>query len=231
MSKLFEVPADVRSDSGKGASRRLRREGLVPGIVYGGERDSASVQISHRILNRALAEESFYSSILELTIGDGRRQKVILRDLQRHPWKQEIMHIDFQRVSESELLRISVPLHFANEDVSPAGIQSGVVISHQVNEVEISCLPKDLPEFLEVNLEEMDVGDQIHLSDIELPEGVGIIALSHDDDTTVATAHHIAEVVEPTEEEELEAELGADEVPSAQQTDDAGDADKVEDED
>ena len=205
MSDMIEVPAEIRNASGKGASRRLRHEGLVPGILYGAGKDPVSLQLRQMYLLHALEEESFYTSILELTVGDGRRQRVILRDLQRHPFKPQIMHIDFQRISETEKLRISVPVHFLNQDESPAGKQSGVVVSHQITEVEISCLPKDLPEFLPLDLTTMDVGDIIHLSEIPLPDGVEITALAYGEesiDSPVVTAQHITIQVEETEEDE-----------------------------
>ncbi len=209
MAKTFAIPAELREDQGKGASRRLRREGLVPAILYGAGRDPRSLQIPHRFLLKALENEAFFTSLLEID-ASGRKQKVVLRDLQRHPYKQQILHADFQRISEDEKLRMNVPLHFANEQDSPAGKMAGVVISHNVNDVEILCLPKHLPEYLEVDLVDMDVGTIVHLSDITLPEGVEIIALSHDDDAVVATASHVA--VSTTADEEVEGEEGAEAV-------------------
>jgi large subunit ribosomal protein L25 len=223
MSNMIEVPAEIRNGSGKGASRRLRHEGLVPGILYGAGKDSVSLQLGQRYLLHALEEESFFTSILELTVGDGRRQRVILRDLQRHPYKPQVMHIDFQRISETEKLRISVPIHFLNEDESPAGSQSGVVVSHQITEVEISCLPKDLPEFLSLDLTTMDVGDIVNLSEIPLPEGVEITALAYGEDSIdspVVTAQHIVIQVEETEEEvDAEAVEGDEEGEAAPESD------------
>ncbi len=219
MSKTFAIPAELREDQGKGASRRLRREGLVPGIIYGAGRDPRALQIPHNFLLKALENETFYTSLLEID-ASGRKQRVILRDVQRHPYKQQVMHIDFQRVSDDEQLRISVPLHFLNEDQSPAGRQAGVVISHNVNEVEINCLPKDLPEYLEVDLADMDVGTIIHLSDVTLPEGVEIIALSHDDDAVVATASHVAAASTSSDEEGAEGDVGGE--AAAEPTDEGG---------
>ena len=219
MSNMIEVPAEIRNESGKGASRRLRHQGLVPGILYGSGRDPVALQIGHKYLSRALEEESFYTSILELAVGDGRRQRVILRDLQRHPFKPQIMHIDFQRVSETEKLRINVAVHFVNQDQSPAGKQSGVVVSHQITEIEISCLPKDLPEFLSLDLVDLDVGDIIHLSEIPLPDGVEITALAYGDesiDSPVVTAQHVAVQVEETDEDAAADEAGEDAAESDQ---------------
>ncbi len=205
MSKSIEVPVEIREVSGKGASRRLRREGLVPGILYGGDKESVSLQIPQNFLWRALQDESFYTSVVELTVGD-KTQRAILRDLQRHPFKQEIMHIDFQRVTKGQKLTILVPLHFINEEQSPAGKKSGVVISHQINEVEVECRARDLPEYLEVDLGELEVGEIIHLSDIKLPGGVELVDLQHDgEDRIVASAQHVQVQVEPEEGEEVAA--------------------------
>ena len=204
MSKSLQIPVEIRTDRGKGASRRLRRAGLVPGILYGADRDAVALQIPHQFLAHALEDESFYTTILEVSVDDGRSQRVILRDLQRHPFKPQIMHIDFLRVSEAEQLTIKVPVHFAHEDESPAGKMSGVVISHQLTEVEISCLPKDLPEYLKIDLSQMDVGDVLHLSDIPLPPGVEIVDLVHGEDTNVVTASHVG-----PDAAELEAEAEA----------------------
>jgi large subunit ribosomal protein L25 len=226
MSNEIEVPAEIRSDSGKGASRRLRREGFVPGILYGAGKDPVSLQIGQRYLLRALEEESFYTSILDLTVDDGRRQRVILRDLQRHPYKPQVMHIDFQRISESEKMRISVPVHFLNQDQSPAGKQSGVVVSHQITEVEISCLPKDLPEYLPLDLSTIDVGDIIHLSEIPLPEGVEITALAYGDesiDSPVVTAQHIQIQAEATEDDAVEGDVEGTDSAESDQAEDQGD--------
>ncbi len=223
MSKSMQIPVELRTVSGKGASRRLRRDGLVPGIVYGGDREAIALQIPHQFLSHALEDEAFYTTILELGVEDGRTQQVILRDLQRHPYKPQILHIDFLRVSESEELTIKVPLHFLNEDTSPAGKMSGVVISHQLTEIEISCLPKDLPEYLELDLAQMEVGDVRRLSDIPLPPGVEIVDLAQGEDTNVVTASHVGaevEEVEEAEEAELAPEETPDEEPGAKEEDD-----------
>jgi len=211
MAKTFAIPAELRDDQGKGASRRLRRQGLVPAIIYGAGRDPRSLQIPHHFLLKALEDESFFTSLLEID-ASGRKQKVVLRDLQRHPYRQQIMHADFQRISDDEKLRMNIPLHFVNETDSPAGKMAGVVISHNINDVEILCLPKDLPEYLEVDLAEMDVGTIVHLSDISLPGGVEITALAHEDDAVVATAAHVAVT---TTSDEVEGE-GEEDAPEAE---------------
>ncbi len=195
MSKSYEVPVEPRADVGKGTSRRLRRAGLVPAVVYGGEQEPVALTVRHDFIQHAAAEEAFHSSILELRLADGRRQSVILRDLQRHPFKPVVLHADFQRVSADHEIRMSVPLHFVHEELSPAGRQAGVVISHQITEVEISSLPSDLPEYIEVDLAGLDAGDSIMLRQVQLPKGVTIPALEHDEelDVTVVSAIWVRE--------------------------------------
>jgi len=206
MSDTIQIPAQMRELCGKGASRRLRRQGLVPGVLYGGDVAPIALQIPHNFLIHALDDEVFYTSIMELAAEDGRRQKVILRDLQRHPFKHEVMHIDFQRISDKEELRMIVPLHFVNEDQSPAGKQSGVVISHLIAELEITCLPKDLPEYLELDLGDIDVGSQIRLSEIPLPKGVTLTAHGDDLEAPVVSVQHVGTGESSSEEGDEEAE-------------------------
>ncbi|MGB0513392.1 MAG: 50S ribosomal protein L25/general stress protein Ctc [Wenzhouxiangellaceae bacterium] len=182
MSKTYEVPAEVREDVGKGASRRLRHANKVPAVLYGGSRDPVNLVLEHDFILHAADDEAFHASILNLATGDGRTQKVVLRDLQRHPYKLRIMHVDFQRISEDHELRIAVPLHFVNEESSPAGKKGGVVISYQITELEISALPKDLPEYIEVDLSGLEPGGRVMLSEIKLPEGVSVPLLEHGDD-------------------------------------------------
>jgi len=196
MSDSTTIIAELREDVGKGASRRLRREGKVPAVIYGGQRDPVSLSVQQEELLHATDSESFFSSILEIKVGNDGVQQAVVRDMHRHPFKPVIMHIDFLRVSEEVVLRIAVPIHFIGEDESPAGKASGVVIQHQVTEVEIAALPKDIPEFLSVDLSDMDSGDAVMLSSIELPEGVTIPALETEDedyDTPVANAVHVKE--------------------------------------
>ena len=191
MATTHEIKVERRSDEGKGASRRLRRAGKIPAIVYGGELDPVSIQLDHEPVWLASQHEWFYSSILDLSLG-GDIQKVLLRDIQRHPYKQLIMHLDFQRVNDKETLRTSVPLHFINEEVSPAGKSSEVVVTHELKEVAVECLPSDLPETIEVDLSELKLGDIIYLSDLKLPKGVEIPQLKlgkdHDDAVVIAKA-------------------------------------------
>jgi large subunit ribosomal protein L25 len=212
MAKTHEIKVERRTDEGKGASRRLRHAAKIPAIVYGGsELKPVSIQIEHEAIWLASQHEWFYSSILDLSLG-GDVQKVLLRDMQRHPFKQQIMHLDFQRVNENEALRTSVPLHFINEDTSPAGKSSEVVVTHELNDIEISCLPKDLPEFIEVDLSELDVGMILHMSDIKLPAGVSIPELK------LGKEHDLAVVIAKHGKEEAEAAAPAAEVPAAKVT-------------
>ncbi|HEY9253516.1 MAG TPA: 50S ribosomal protein L25/general stress protein Ctc [Stenotrophomonas sp.] len=207
MAKTHEIKVQRREDEGKGASRRLRHAGVIPAIVYGGDLKPVSIQLDHEEVWLAQQNEWFYSSILDLSL-NGDVQKVLLRDMQRHPFKQLIMHIDFQRVNENEKLNASVPLHFINEDKSPAGKSAEVVVTHELNEVQVSCLPKDLPEFIEVDLSALEVGNVIHLSDIKLPAGVEIPELKQ------GKEHDVAIVIAKHGREEAEApaaEAGKDE--------------------
>ncbi len=189
MTTTHQIKVERREDGGKGASRRLRRAGKTPAIVYGGDLDPVNIQLDHEPLWLVSQHEWFYSSILDLSLG-GEIQKVLLRDIQRHPYKQLIMHLDFQRVNEKELLRTSVPLHFVNEDTSPAGKAADVVVTHELKEVAVECLPTDLPESIEVDLGELKLGDIVYLSDIKLPRGVEIPQLKlgkdHDDAVVIA---------------------------------------------
>ncbi len=176
MSNSFEFKAELRDDTGKGASRRLRRAGLVPGIIYGTHKEPVMITLLHNELIHNLEQEAFYSHILGIELG-GKKEKVVLKDLQRHPSKPFILHVDFLRIDEKEAIRVNVPLHFMNEDIAP-GVKAGGRISHMLTEVEVSCLPKNLPEFIEIDLAAVEVGEAIHLSEINLPEGVVIPALA-----------------------------------------------------
>lgn len=213
MATTHEIKVERREDEGKGASRRLRHAAKIPAIVYGGELKPVSIQLDHETVWLASQNEWFYSSILDLSLG-GDVQKVLLRDMQRHPYKQLIMHLDFQRVNDNETLRTSVPLHFLNEDTSPAGKSSDVVVMHELNEVEVECLPKDLPEYLEIDLATLSVGDIVHLSDIKLPKGVEIPALKQgkEHDVAVVIAKHGQEDVAEDEVAEEGAEVPASKV-------------------
>ena len=169
----FEIIAQLRTVKGKGASRRLRRDGVVPAIVYGAGKQPVSLSLSQNEVLKHLEHEAFYSHILTVNI-DGSSEKVILKDVQRHPYRHLILHLDLQRVSETEKLTMRVPLHFINAEACIGVKQGGGVISHHLNEIEISCLPKDLPEFIEVDLENIKLHETLHISDLVSPEGVEV---------------------------------------------------------
>jgi large subunit ribosomal protein L25 len=192
-----KISATGRDAAGKGASRRLRRAASIPAVLYGGNAAPQSIQLEHEKTWLASQNEWFYSSILDMEL-DGKVQKVLLRDMQRHPYKQIIMHLDFQRVDENQALRVKVPLHFLNQEKSPAGKTAGVVILHELNEIEVSCLPKNLPEFIEIDLSALAIGDIVHLSEIKLPTGVEIpeLKLGKEHDVAVVIAKHGKEEAE-----------------------------------
>ncbi len=194
----FSLNANTRDDLGKGASRRLRRnDGLVPAIVYGGNKEPQSISIAARELNKALENEAFYSHVIKLSV-DGKKEDVLLKALQRHPAKPRIMHADFLRVVAGHEVTVHVPLHFINEDNCVGVKKSGGVISHTMTDVEVTCLPKDLPEFIEVDMAGVDLGDIVHLSDLKLPKGVAVPALAQgaDHDLPVANVHAARVAVE-----------------------------------
>ena len=205
-----EIKVERREGAGKGASRRLRHTDKVPAIVYGGGLAPVAIQLAHNDVWLAQQNEWFYSSILDLSLG-GDVQQVLLRDIQRHPARARILHLDFQRVMANEAIRLSVPLHFLNEATSPAGKTSGVVIMHELTELEVSCLPGDLPEHIEVDLAELKEGDVIHLSGLKLPKGVEIPALKLGADHDVAVV--IARQIKADDESEEAAPAA--EVPAA----------------
>ena len=185
----YRLSAQSREEAGKGSSRRLRRlVGLVPAIVYGGKNKPKSIQLAHKDLKRALEEESFYSSVITLEI-DGKDEPVILKALQRHPAKPLVLHADFQRASAGTVLKVNVPVHFLNETSCTGVKMQGGVIHHDAVEIEVSCSPKDLPEFIEVDLAEVELDQVIHLSDLKAPKGVTFVALAHDSDLPVVSIH------------------------------------------
>ncbi len=187
--ETFEINAQRRTDVGKGASRRLRHAGYIPAIMYGAGKEPVSLTLSHSELLKHLEHEAFYSHILTVNI-DGQAEKAVLKDLQRHPYRPLLMHIDLQRVSETQKLHMRVPLHFLNEEKCVGVKQGGGVVSHHLTEVEIYCLPKDLPEFINVDLSNTKLNEILHLSNLELPEGVELAGLgdaAHD--LPVASVH------------------------------------------
>ena len=200
MSHSFAIEAELRQDMGKGASRRLRRTGRIPAVLYGGDKEPVSLTIDHDSVLHKLEHEAFYSTILELTVG-GKTEKVVLKDLQRHSYKPLIMHLDLLRVSGKDKLRMHVPLHFIGEDVCP-GVKQGGVVSHLLTDVEVACLPKDLPEAIEVDMSGVGLNETIKMSDLVLPKGVELIELSHgeDHDQGVVAVHTPHVKAEPVEE-------------------------------
>jgi large subunit ribosomal protein L25 len=181
----IEFTAFPRQGEGRGASRRLRRGGKAPGIVYGAGVDPTPIELDHNALIHALKNEAFHSSILSMKL-DGKPQKVLLRDVQMHPFRAEVLHVDFQRIDEARKIHMKVPLHYVNEALSPAVKLGGAIISHVANDLDVSCLPKDLPEFIEVDLSTLEAGKSVHVSEIRLPAGV--VAVTHGRDPVIAAA-------------------------------------------
>lgn len=179
---IFKVDAEIREDVGKGASRRLRHADLVPVVLYGGGRDPRNLTLEHHKVLRLLEDEAFFSSIIEFSADGGKKQKVVLKDVQRHPSKPVVMHMDFMRVDDKHEIVMHVPLHFEGGEKSPAGKSSRVMIDYQINEVEITCFPKDLPEYISVDVSAFSAGDNLHLSDLKLPKGVTLVAFTHGED-------------------------------------------------
>ena len=196
----FTLNAQARTDLGKGASRRLRHAANIPAVVYGGNKPAESVTILAKEIAKLFENEAAYSHVIELNV-DGAKQNVIVKAMQRHPSKQFIMHADFVRVVAGQKLTAIVPVHFVGEE---APVKKGGEISHVLNEIEVTCLPKDLPEFIEVDVSALEIGDIIHLSDLKAPKGVEFVALAHGDDKAVANVH--APRVAPEEAEEGAAE-------------------------
>ena len=182
----IEVNAMPRSLQGTGASRRLRGVGTVPGIIYGGDLPAKNVEFEHNGLIHQLKQEAFHASILSLTV-EGKKERVLLRDVQMHPWKQLVLHVDFQRVSANKKIHMKVPLHFINAEISPGVKTGGGIVSHVMNEIDITCLPDDLPEFIEVDLQSLEVGSAVHLADLKIPKGVESVQFVRGDNAVVAT--------------------------------------------
>ena len=206
MSLSFVIEAETRQDVGKGASRRLRKAKKVPAILYGAGKPPQMLVLDHDIMLRSLENEAFYSHILDVKV-DGKAQKAVLKDVQRHPFKPKLLHVDLLRTSAKHKLRMQVPLHFLGEEEAP-GVREGGLVSHSLTEVEIECLPADLPEYLEIDISTLPLNGMVHLSEIPLPGGVVIPALAQgeDQDQVVASIH--LPRVETEEEEGEEAEEG-----------------------
>ncbi len=215
----FEINAEPRTDNGKAAIRRLRRTGKCPAVVYGAGKGPQPLTIDQNELNKHLQNEAFHSHLLSLKVGS-KKQQVVLKAVQRHPVTSQVTHLDLLRASAKQKLHMSVPLHFINEEDCP-GKKAGGVINHLIVDVEIICLPKDLPEFIEVDMEAMEINDTLHLTDISLPEGIELTVLSHGD------AHDqdqpVVNIAEPREIEEEEEVVAEDEEASAEDADEAED--------
>ena len=201
----IEISADKRTLQGKGASRRLRGSGKVPAVIYGGDQQAQSIEMDHNDLFHKLKLEAFHASVLTLSVA-GKKEPVLLRDIQMHPYKQQVLHVDFQRVDKNKKIHMKVPLHFNNAERTPGVKTSGGMVSHILTEVDISCLPEDLPEFISVDLAELTAGHTLHLSDLVLPNGVETVALHKGDNLPVATIVIPRSVLS----EEAAAETGAD---------------------
>jgi large subunit ribosomal protein L25 len=221
----FELSAEARDVKGKGASRRLRRVGKVPAVMYGAGKDAVMLSLDHNTLYHQVKNEAFYSSILTVKVGADQEQAV-LRDIQMHPFKPRIAHIDLQRISATEKLHMRVPLHFLNQESAPGVKQQGGIVNHLMSEVDITCLPKDLPEFLTIDLGEMNLNDSVHLSEIKLPEGVTITSFAHGgDDLAVVAITAIREEVEEVPVVEAAPVEGAAAAPAEAAKGEAGKAD------
>ncbi len=210
----IEISANKRVLQGKGASRRLRGCGKVPGIIYGGENQAQAIELDHNNLYHKLKLEAFHASILSIDLG-GEKEQVLLRDLQMHPFKLQVLHIDFQRVDQSKKIHMKVPLHFVNAEVSPGVKLSGGIVSHVLTELDISCLPKDLPEFIEVDLIDLSANNSVHLKDLIMPPGVEIPVLTKGGNPAVATIVIPRAVV--SEESAAEETVDAAEIPTTVQ--------------
>ncbi len=212
MAKEFDLIADFREDQGKGASRRLRREGKVPAIIYGAGHPPRSITFEHNKVVQQLENESFYSSILNVKVGE-KSQAAILKDVQRHPAKRLIMHIDLQRIVEDQAIKMNVPIHYLGEQDAVGVRDGGGTVTKRVNDVEVTCLPKDLPEYLELDISHLGLDEMMYLTDIKVPEGVEIVGLAQAEDEQaqpIVSIHFIHEEIieEEVPEEELEAVEG-----------------------
>lgn len=211
----YAFTAEIRTDLGKGASRRLRHEGKVPAVLYGAGKEAVSLTLLHDKVNNAADHEGFYSNILTLTI-DGKKVEAIVKDMQRHPYKLKIIHLDFQRVDAKQELQTSIPLHFLNEEETQ---KAGGVVVHHLNEVEISVLPKNLPEFIEVDIAGLQVGDNIHLTDLKLPKGVTLVELTKGEDHDQVVVTVSAKKTEAEEEAEDAGTTASDEGETSEEAD------------
>ena len=231
MADKFDLVAEYREDKGKGASRRLRHEGKVPAIIYGAGRPSRSLSFDHNKVLRQLENESFYSSVLNIKVGE-KSQAAIVKDIQRHPARPIIMHIDLQRIVEDQVIKMNVPIHLVGTEEAVGVRQGGGSVSHLKTDVEVVCLPKDLPEYLELDITELDLDAMMYLSDLDIPEGVEIPELAQETEfeTPVASIHIIKEEVIEEEEVEVEAIEGEEAVEGEEATEGETPAESSDDE-
>jgi large subunit ribosomal protein L25 len=208
---IFKLDATVRTDLGKGASRRLRHAGKVPAIIYGGGKEPTSITLEHNKVFQAQEFEAFYSHVLTINV-DGKKEEALIKDMQRHPFKLKVMHIDFLRIVAGELLTVNVPIHFINEDKADAIKLDGGHAEHHMNEIEISCLPKNIPEYIEVDVSNVEMDQTLHLSDITLPKGTESVELTkgEEHDLAVVTIKQAKVVAEVDEDAPVEADDAAD---------------------
>ena len=219
MSEEFNLIAEMRDDQGKGASRRLRRQGKVPAIIYGAGREPRSLMFDHNKVLQQLEDPSFYSSILNIKVGDKSRAAVV-KDIQRHPAKRRILHIDLQRIVEDEKIKMQIPIHYLGEEEAVGVKLGGGTVSKLMTELEISCLPKDLPEFLEVDISELELDQMLNVSDINLPEGTEISELLIEQNPAIVSIQEIKEIIEEDiEDEDTEGESEADDASDSTEQD------------
>jgi large subunit ribosomal protein L25 len=211
MEKQMKVVANTRNGQGTGASRRLRHQGKVPGVLYGGKADAQAIEVDHNDLFHALRKENFHASILDMEL-DGKNERVLLRAFQMHPYKPQVLHIDFQRVAEDQKIHMRVPLHFVGQENSPAVKVGGGLISHVMSEIDVACLPKDLPSFVEVDLSEMKAHETVRVRDLKLPAGVSAVLKGKENPVVASVTTH----GEATEDEATAAPVSAD-VPATAQ--------------
>jgi large subunit ribosomal protein L25 len=217
----IEVNARKRELQGTGASRRLRRDGKIPGIVYGGKDQPEVIELNHNELMLQLRKEAMHSSILTLNL-DGQKQQVLLRAVNMHPWRQQVQHVDFQRVLADQKIHMKVPLHFVNAEIAVAVKLGGALVTHVLNEIDVSCLPADLPEFIEVDLKDIQIGQTVHLNDLVLPKGVEAVQKTENPAVAIAQLPRAAAAEETTET----AAPAAAAVPAAKQPEKAAEAKK-----
>jgi len=219
MSEEFNLIAEMRDDQGKGASRRLRRQGKVPAIIYGAGREPRSLMFDHNKVLQQLEDPSFYSSILNIKVGDKSRAAIV-KDIQRHPAKRRILHIDLQRIVEDEKIKMQIPIHYLGEEEAVGVKLGGGTVSKLMTELEITCLPKDLPEFLEVDISELELDQMLNVSDINLPEGTEISELLIEQNPAIVSIQEIKEIIEEDiEDEDTEGESEADDASDSTEQD------------